>query len=532
MFLGRPPADLIMTDTTVRVTDLDKVKDLLANVIREAPSKFGLKYLDVRLEAAEGIGSLSEDGHPKITSADWSLAIGVRAIVNSVGAAGFDGRQLGVKDLANFNRVLKNSLKMATLRAKSNAKNKTLFIEHHPDFAKSLGKEGLAPISVHQDNVAAEYEVDPRMVTGKQMTQLVCEAAAVTLASHPYIKRVELIANTGISRQIFASSEGALIDQWSCSSGTTVFVIAHGGGGNKPVDLYHHTGNQLGLEVLTKAKNTHQKTIDQFALQIAKEAVELVGAKPAPETKKPVTVVLDPDLVALFAHEIIGHPSELDRALKMEAGYAGRSWFLADLEHNMIGKQVGSSILTAFSDPTLRGGYGYYKYDDEGTPAKRVYHIKNGTYRDFMNSRQTAPLIGAQPNGHYKANSASAVPLIRMSASAIAPGNHDPKQIIADVDHGYYCVGHRIPSISESRENFQIAPRLIYEIRNGKIGQVYRDGRLTANSRDFFMSIDALGNDFQIFAIPNCGKGQPMQAKQVGNGGPTARSKANIATGI
>ena len=147
--------------------------------------------------------------------------------------------------------------------------------------------------------------------------------------------------------------------------------------------------------------------------------------------------------------------------------------------------------------------------------AKRVYYIKNGIYHDFMNSRQTASIIGATPNGHYKANNASAVPLIRMSVSAIAGGSTSPSKIISEVENGYYCVGHRIPSISESRENFQIAPRLIYEIKNGRIGQAYRDGRVTSDSKDFFMSIDALGNDFTVFPIPNCGKGQPMQAKQV-----------------
>jgi TldD protein len=118
-----------------------------------------------------------------------------------------------------------------------------------------------------------------------------------------------------------------------------------------------------------------------------------------------------------------------------------------------------------------------------------------------------------------------------MSVSAIEAGDRSPEEIIKEVEHGYYAVGHRIPSISESRENFQIAPRLIYEIKNGQLGQVFRDGRITADSSDFFMSIDALGNDFKVFAIPNCGKGQPMQTKQVGNGGPTARAQAFIARG-
>ena len=72
---------------------------------------------------------------------------------------------------------------------------------------------------------------------------------------------------------------------------------------------------------------------------------------------------------------------------------------------------------------------------------------------------------------------------------------------------------------------------MIYEIKNGEIGQVFRNGRITYDSKSFFMSIDALGNDFKIFPIPNCGKGQPMQAKQVGNGGPTARGRAKIARG-
>jgi TldD protein len=368
-------------------------------------------------------------------------------------------------------------------------------------------------------------------VTPAQITDLACQTAAAALSFHQYVRRSQVAVNTGLSRQLFVSSQGSIIDQSSASSGVTVFVLAQNNQNHTPVDLYHHTGNQLGLEALTQAKNAHQKTAVDFARQIADEARLLADAKPAPVVDKPATVVLDPDLIALFAHEIIGHPSELDRAFKMETGYAGRSWFMTDLQNSVVGKQIGSPLLTAFSDSTLKGGYGYYLYDDEGTPARRVYHIKNGVYQDFINSRQTAPLINASPNGHYKANDASVVPLITRSVSAIAAGRSDPKKIIADVDHGYYCVGHRIPSISESRENFQIAPRLIYEINHGRLGRLYRDGRLTADSRDFFMSIDAVGTDFKIFPIPNCGKGQPMQAKQVGNGGPTARGKAMIARG-
>ena len=80
----------------------------------------------------------------------------------------------------------------------------------------------------------------------------------------------------------------------------------------------------------------------------------------------------------------------------------------------------------------------------------------------------------------------------------------------------------------ESRENFRISSRKVYEIVDGQLGQLYRDGGIAADSRNYLMNVDAVGNDFLIYPIPNCGKGQPMQTKKLGNGGPTMRSRARV----
>jgi TldD protein len=240
--------------------------------------------------------------------------------------------------------------------------------------------------------------------------------------------------------------------------------------------------------------------------------------------------VTDPHYNTLLSHEIIGHPTELDRALKMETAYAGRSWLLAGLREHQVGKRVASPLVTAYSDPALPG-YGHYEYDHEGTPAQRVVHIDRGIFRGFMNSRQTAAIFGGAPNGHFKATEASLVPLIRMSSTVFERGANDPRDIIRDVEHGYYLVGHRIPSIAESRENFRISARKVYEIERGQLGRLYRDGGIVADSRDFLLNVDAAGTDFRIYPIANCGKGQPMQSKKLGNGGPTLRSRARVAGG-
>ena len=87
------------------------------------------------------------------------------------------------------------------------------------------------------------------------------------------------------------------------------------------------------------------------------------------------------------------------------------------------------------------------------------------------------------------------------------------------------------PDIAESRENFRISARKVYEIRQGQLGRMFRDGGIQADTRDYLMNVDAVGSDFRLYPIPNCGKGQPMQTKKLGNGGPTMRSRAKITGG-
>ena len=67
----------------------------------------------------------------------------------------------------------------------------------------------------------------------------------------------------------------------------------------------------------------------EFALGMAREGALLCAAPPLPTSDGDVTVVTDPHYNTLLSHEIIGHPVELDRALKMETAYAGRSRPLA-----------------------------------------------------------------------------------------------------------------------------------------------------------------------------------------------------------
>jgi TldD protein len=389
-------------------------------------------------------------------------------------------------------------------------------------------------VPAERDIVPAVFDVDPRSVPLGEIVALAREtgSALQAMASVAYHS---VGALTQMSRELFVSTEGAVIDQAFALTQGTCYVVAQQDSVTQ--ELFDSMGHQRGWEVLTRGvKDPPDNPIlsspdfRTFATALADDAVRLARARPAPTTDGEVTVVTDPHFTALLAHEIIGHPTELDRALKMETGYAGRSWLLRSLDSTEMGKRIASPLVTAFSDPALPG-FGHYRYDDEGVPARRVVHIDRGVFQGFMNSRQTAAILGGEPNGHWKATDASLVPLIRMSNTVFDAGTRPADEIVKEVDHGYYVAGHRTPSIAESRENFRISARCVYEIRNGELGRLYRDGGIAADSRDYLMNVDAVGSDFRLYPIPNCGKGQPMQTKKLGNGGPTMRTRARVIGG-
>jgi TldD protein len=491
-----------------------------------------LHHADLRLEVAESRFASAENGAPRASGEDATLSLGVRVLAGDRSvAAGYVGHVLGAADLPRLERILEEALQSAYRRALANAEMKAQAREKFGVLGEALDDIRLAAVAICQDVIPAVFEVDPRSLPLDEMLRFTVDAGRRVAAAHGDVRYSHVATLTQLNRELFASSDGALIDQSSALTQGFCHVVAEADGGSQ--ELYDVVGHQRGWEILTRGIDDPllaSPPFADFAVALAGEAVDLAHAPALPASDREVTVVTDPHYNTLLAHEIVGHPTELDRGLKMETAYAGRSWLLRDLSHHEVGRRVASPLVTAYSDPSLPG-YGHYVYDHEGTPARRVTHIDRGVFTGFMNSRQTAAVFGGPPNGHWKATDVSLVPLVRMSTTVFAAGERDPADIVGEVEEGYYLSGHRVPSIAESRENFRISARRVYEIRNGRLGRLYRDGGIMAGSRAFLLAVDAVGSDFRLYPIPNCGKGQPMQTRRLGNGGPTLRSRA-VLTGL
>jgi len=504
---------------------IEGIKERVFEIVSDSQKSLNnCHYLDIRIGVSESKFAIAQKGTPKEGGEEVQMSFGVKSVAgDGLKASGYFASHLGTSDLKRLDEVIKNGIKHAWRRALANAFLKQEMKGILGELGESISGTSLSQVEIHKDAFLLPFKEDPRNVP---LENIVKEAVGVSESveklyeSNGY-NMIHIFTN--LTRELFASSEGALIDQtYPLTEGFAYVVV-----GDEP--HYDHLGGRCGWEAIY-GENPFNKTFHDFALELARETIELSKAEVLASTEKEVVVVTDPHYNALLVHEIIGHPVEADRALKMETAYAGRSWLFRGFDNNQIGKKVASDLVTAYSDTSLPG-YGNYKYDAEGVMGKRVVHIDKGIFRGFLNSRETAAILNEEPNGSMRVRSSYFVPLVRMTNTVFAPGERDPEDIIKEVDDGYYLMSHHTPSIGESRENFSISARRVYKIKNGELVKLYRSGGMTSDSRNYLMSIDAVGNDFRLYPMPNCGKGVPMQALRVGNGGPTMRGRARLTGG-
>jgi len=496
----------------------------------------GATYAEMRFEAMFTRSAAANDGDPRDSSEAETAAFGVA--IHYGGSGGIIGRgQTGVEvGRLALNRTrlmagLKQALEDSFVRARHDARQKAALLKELGGKAPSLTAIAAFEPSTVRDETEAVWRRDPRTLDPAELRETCSEASKAVAGLGSVIAYNVVAAMSELRQELFVNSAGASIRQGFAFSQGDCYVVAQTADGHQ--ENYDTIGQQRGFECIAegcKSELMPNPDLQTFALELANEARELAAAPALKPPDREVVVVTDPHFNGLLAHEIVGHPCEADRALKMEAAYAGRSWLLRSIADNEIGQPIGSALLSACSDPSL-DGYGHYRYDHEGTEGRRVAHIDHGIFRGFLNSRGTAAALGVEPNGSARASEAWHVPLIRMSNTFFLPGASDPQRIISEVDQGYYVCGNLVPSIAESRENFRISARKVYAIDRGQLGQLYRSGSVMADSKSFFMQVDAVGNDLRLIAIPNCGKGQPMQVKRMSNGGPTLRSRARLGGG-
>jgi TldD protein len=316
---------------------------------------------------------------------------------------------------------------------------------------------------------------------------------------------------------VFASSEGAHIDQTLVHTGAGIEAIAIGDG---EMQRRSFPNSFRGHIAAAGWEHIPPLGLVEEAERIGVEAVELLRAKDCPS--EVTTIVLDSGQMALQIHESIGHPIELDRVLKMEEAFAGTS-FLEPAHRGRL--RYASDKVSITADGTLSGGLGSFGFDDEGVPAKQTSVIVDGIFQDFISSRETAAVIGESSNATMRADGWQNMPLIRMTNISIEPGEGSLEEIVGDTKDGILMATNQSWSIDDKRVNFQFGCEIAWRIKDGKRTELYRNPNYTGITTEFWQSCDAVAGreEWVLWGTPNCGKGQPMQTARVGHGASPAR---------
>lgn len=268
---------------------------------------------------------------------------------------------------------------------------------------------------------------------------------------------------------------------------------------------------------LFRGWNLKEKIVNE-----AKILSKVLKAKKLPKRK--LDVILSPELSGIAAHESCGHPYEADRILGREAAQAGESF----ITKNMLGTRIGSDVVDLVDDPTLRGSYGFYLYDDEGIKARRRFLIKGGIINTFLHNRQTAAVFGIKSNASARADNWASEPIVRMANTFISPRDHKFEELI-DVRKGVYIKSFMEWNIDDKRFNQRYVGLEAYLIKNGKLEDLVKRPIIEITTPSFYKSIDAVGKDLE-FTAASCGKGEPLQPIPVWIGGPHIRLR-NILLG-
>jgi TldD protein len=249
---------------------------------------------------------------------------------------------------------------------------------------------------------------------------------------------------------------------------------------------------------------------------MAQHSVELLSAPPVKGGE--YTVVLDPALAGVFAHEAFGHLSESD--------FVYENPRLCEIM--TLGKRFGSDELNIVDSASWPGLRGSYKYDDEGVPASKTYLIREGKLVGRLHSRETASKMKEKATGNARAINYRYPPIVRMTNTYIEPGLVSFDDMLADIKEGVYVKNWY--GGTTSMEMFTFSSGEAYMIRNGRVAEMLRPVVLSGNVFITLKNIDAIGNDLEMNQGGGCGKGVQVPLP-VTNGSPHIRIRKCLIGG-
>jgi len=468
----------------------------LATVALDAATAAGATYADVRIaDYRRQLIRTREERVEEIVDGE-NMGFGVRVIAG--GAWGFAASPSVTRE--EVARVAEQAVAVARVNA-------------------AIRKEPvrLAPVAAHREAWQTPIRVDPFAVALEDKVARLLAINAAVLAREG-VSFCSSFVDQVREHKLFASTEGSAIEQ-------TMYRILPG---FTATSIDPRKAGFQTREALVGPAGRGFEHFEDFDWDAeARRAAEDVVAKQSAPSVEPGKrdLILMPDHLWLTIHETIGHPSELDRALGMEANFAGTSFLTPDKLGTF---RVGSEIVSMVADLGLEHGLATSPYDDDGVPTDAWHMVEDGIFVDYHLTRESAPWIDRdRSHGCSYSQSWSDEAILRMANLSLAPGKEplSLEQLIASTDDAILIEGNGSWSIDHQRYNFQFGGQVFHEVKNGKKTRMLNDVAYQSSTPEFWRSCDAICSKEEVWLGGSfyCGKGEPIQVRPVSHASAPAR---------
>jgi TldD protein len=223
-------------------------------------------------------------------------------------------------------------------------------------------------------------------------------------------------------------------------------------------------------------------------------------------TAKPVTigrfdVVFDATAMASIISQSIGAATEIDRVRGFEANAGGTSYLGPASE--TLGTALGGPLLTLHADRTDPKGAATVGWDDDGVAPDQFTLVRDGKVVDFATSREhvgemaawyAAQKVTPSSHGCAASSAGSRIPMVQTPNVRMAPAARDAsfEELLAGVKDGLAVVGGEC-AMDFRKLTGQGQAEVMYEVTNGKLGQVVSGGAYLIRSPEFWKGVAAIG---------------------------------------
>ncbi len=328
-------------------------------------------------------------------------------------------------------------------------------------------EEDTSPdFSVEKPETHVDQDRKPKVADTSAMEALARKLSA-RFRNYPEVYNSAVVLTSNGAREYFVSTDGSEIITDSASTRLVIQAETRAEDGMELVRV--ETFQADSPDGLPKE--------DALAAKIDRMAEDLKALRKAP-LAEPFNgpALLSGRSSAVFFHEVLGHRLEGQRQKGQNEGQTFTK---------KLNQQVLPSFLSIVDDPTLRSldGQdlsGYYQFDDEGVPAKKVELIEDGVLKNFLLGR--TPIANfANSNGHGRSQQGMMPAgrqgnLIISSSKTVKDSDLRAKLIeeikkqgkpyglyFEDIEGGFTLTQRRMP------QAFQVLPVMVW--------RVYADGR-------------------------------------------------------